>query len=348
MTNSIQDFSGKTVARLSYLDEQRDDKVEKQLSPYLPTNSQEIQLHYQDFDTEVDLTTIQHSWSSAYINLTPDLELLLKSNLKNYRLTATDLTNFIDIIYAGPEQIYQKRVLHCPDEPLTPQLAYGTLIHAIFEQVTNQKITNEDALGFFAEKIKDLPLSPKQISELHDKGINSLKVSLQSFQDILRHPYAKGEVNLSSEHLTFEGVPLTGKIDHINLNPETKTIEIYDFKTGNYHKENWQSHFTLYKYALQLEFYKLLLNLSPTYHNYQIKTGHILFVSPDNEDKVYDKVYQYSDTSGADLKKLTKIISHLITSLEFVHNPEINLPANPKNSLKHVKEFVARLLELDA
>ncbi len=348
MTNSIQDFSGKTVARLSYLDEQRDDKAEKQLSPYLPTDSQEIQLHYQDFNTEADLTTIQYSWSSAYINLTPDLELLLKSNLKNYRLTATDLTNFIDIIYAGPEQIYQKRVLHCPDEPLTPQLAYGTLIHAIFEQVTNQKITNEDALGFFAEKIKDLPLSPKQISELHDKGINSLKVSLQSFQDILRHPYAKGEVNLSSEHLTFEGIPLTGKIDHINLNPETKTIEIYDFKTGNYHKENWQSHFTLYKYALQLEFYKLLLNLSPTYHNYQIKTGHILFVSPDDEDKVYDKVYQYSDTSGADLKKLTKIIYHLITSLEFVHNPEINLPANPKNSLRHVKEFVARLLELDA
>jgi hypothetical protein len=99
---------------------------------------------------------------------------------------------------------------------------------------------------------------------------------------------------------------------------------------------------------LQLEFYKLLLNLSPTYHNYQIKTGHILFVSPDSEDKVYDKVYQYNDDSNKELKQLAKAVYRLITSLEFVHNPEINLPANPKNSLRHVKEFVARLLELDA
>lgn len=347
MTNSIQDFSGKTVARLSYLNEQRDDKADEQLSPYLPTSSQEIQLHYQDFDTDTNLTTIQHSWASAYTNLTPDLELLLKSNLKNYRLTATDLTNFIDIVYAGPEQIYRKRVLHCPDDPLTPQLAYGNLIHAVYEQVTNRKLTNEAALSLFQEKTLDLPLNPKQIAELQAKGAHSLEVSLQSFQEILRHPHAKGEVNLSSERLNFEGVPLTGKIDHINLDPKTKTIELYDFKTGNYHKENWQSHFTLYKYAMQLEFYKLLLNLSPTYHNYQIRAGHILFVSPDEEGKVYDKVYQYSDANGKDLKKLAKVIYHLITNLDFIHDPEINLPANPKHSLKHVKEFVAKLLELD-
>lgn len=348
MTNSIQDFSGKTVARLSYLNEQRDEKAEQQLSPYLPTNHQDIQLHYQDFDTSTNIQTIQHSWVAAYQNLTPELELLLKTNLQNYRLTATDLTNFIDIIYAGPEQVYQKRVLHCPDEPLTPQLAYGNLIHAVFEQVTSQNIADDTALTFFQDKTTDLALDPKQIAELREKGAHSLPIALQTFQDILRHPHAKAEANLSSEHLMLDGVPLTGKIDHINLNPEAKTIEIYDFKTGKYHKENWQSHFTLYKYALQLEFYKLLLNLSPTYRNYKVTTGHILFVSPDNDDKVYDKVYSYSAESGAELKQLGKVIYRLITSLDFVHNPEINLPADPKNTLKNVKDFVSKLLELDA
>ena len=267
--------------------------------------------------------------------------------MQNYRLTATDLTNFVDIIYAGPEQIYQKRVLHCPDEPLTPQLAYGNLIHAVFEQVTSQNLTDEAALTLFQDKTNDLALEPKQIADLREKGTQSLQISLQAFQEILRHPHAKAEVNLSSEHLAFDGVPLTGKIDHINLNSETKTIEVYDFKTGNYHKENWQSHFTLYKYALQLEFYKLLLNLSPTYRNYKVTSGHILFVSPDNDGQVHDKIYQYSDESNAELKQLAKIIYRLIISLDFVHNPDINLPANPKNTLKQVKEFVAKLVALD-
>lgn len=347
MTNSIQDFSGKTVARLSYLNEQRDEKAEQQLSPYLSTKCQKIQTHYDDFDTSTNIKTLQNSWVSAYQNLTPDLEQLLKSNLQNYRLTATDLTNFVDIIYAGPEQIYQKRVLHCPDEPLTPQLAYGNLIHAVFEQVTSQNLTDEAALTLFQDKTNDLALEPKQIADLREKGTQSLQISLQAFQEILRHPHAKAEVNLSSEHLVFDGVPLTGKIDHINLNPETKTIEVYDFKTGNYHKENWQSHFTLYKYVLQLEFYKLLLNLSPTYRNYKVTSGHILFVSPDNDGQVHDKIYQYSDESNTELKQLAKTIYRLIISLDFVHNPDINLPANPKNTLKQVKEFVAKLITLN-
>ncbi len=348
MTNSVQDFSGKDVARLSYLDEQRDDKAEQQISPYLPEGNQEIQLHYQDFDTSTNLETIQRSWAAAYQDLTPELELLLKSNLQNYRLTATDLTNFIDIVYAGPEKIYQQRVLHCPDEPLTPQLAYGNLIHAVFEQVTNQKISDDAALELFQDKTNDLALDPKQIADLREKGTKSLQISLHTFQDILRHPHAKGEVNLSSEHITFDGVPLTGKIDHINLDPDAKTIEIYDFKTGNYHKEGWQSHFTLYKYALQLEFYKLLLNLSPTYRNYKVTTGHILFVSPDAEDIVHDKIYPYDTTGAEEIKQLAKVIYQLITSLDFIHNSEINLSADPKRTIKHVKEFVAKLLELNA
>jgi DNA helicase-2/ATP-dependent DNA helicase PcrA len=348
MTNSIQDFSGKNVARLSYLNEQRDEKAEQQISPYLPKDCQEIHTHHQDFDTSTNIETIQYSWAAAYQSLTPELELLLKSNLQNYRLTATDLTTFIDIVYAGPEQIYQKRVLHCPDEPLTPQLAYGNLIHAIFEQVTNQKIDDNAALTLFQDKTTDLALDPKQISDLREKGTHSLQVSLESFREILRHPHAKGEVNLSSEHLMLDGVPLTGKIDHINLNPDTKTIEVYDFKTGNYQKENWQSHFTLYKYALQLEFYKLLLNLSPSYRNYKVTVGHILFVSPDNDGIVHDKVYSYGDAGATEIKLLAKAIYRLITSLDFIHNQEINLTADPKRSVKNVKEFVAKLIELDA
>lgn len=143
----------------------------------------------------------------------------------------------------------------------------------------------------------------------------------------------------------LDGIPLTGKIDHLEINPEAKTIEVYDFKTGNYHDNKWQSHPTLYKYALQLGFYKLLLNLSPSYRNYKVTRGHILFVSPDDEGKVYDKVYEYNPTEEAELKSLAQVIYRQITSLDFIDDPEIFLPADKLHTLKDIKAFVAKLLE---
>lgn len=344
MTNSIQDFSEKKVARLGYLNEQRDEKSETQISPYLPIGSQDIQTHYDEFDEDTRLEELRHNWISSYQNLTPDLKLLLCANLANYRLTATDLTSFIDIIYAGPQAVYKNRALRAPDEPLTAQLAYGNLIHNALEQVTNQGISDTEARELLQAKATELPLLNREIRELQEKGIASLQVVLDTFRDILRADGAKGEVNLSSEHLIYDGIPITGKIDHINLNRANKTIEIYDFKTGNYHDSKWQSHPTLYKYSLQLEFYKLLLNQSPTYRNYRVTKGHILFVSPDVEGHVYDKVYEYDDASHEEMRALTKAIYYQITSLDFVENPELNLPADKQNTLKDIRIFIEKLL----
>lgn len=346
MTNSIQDFNGKTVARLGYLNEQRDEKAPAQLSPYLPTDKQDIVLHYNDFDLDTHLSNAQKSWVAAYQVLSPNLKLILQQRLESYRLTASDLTGFIDIIYAGPEQVYQRRILCAPDEPLTLQLAYGNLIHAVFEQITSQAISDEVALQLFIDKATELPLTAHEITELQDKGRHALPIALREFRDILRHQHAKAELSLSSERPVLEGIPLTGKIDHLEIDPDNKTIEIYDFKTGNFHPEKWQSHPTLYKYMLQLGFYKLLLNLSPSYRNYKVTKGHILFVSPDQESHVYDKVYEYNDTDETELKSLVKSVHHQITSLDFVSNPELNLAPDKSRTLKDIKAFVAQLLEL--
>lgn len=343
MTNSLQDFSEKKVARLSYLNE----PAEQEISPYLLPTAQKIHTHYNDFDVDTRITSTRQGWSAAYQVLTPELEKIYEGRVQNYRMTATDLTSFIDLIYAGPEQIYRQRILRAPDEPLTSQLAYGNLIHSVFEQITNQGIDDAAALELYQSKTLELPLTAHEITELQEKGRHSLNIALQTFRDILRHPHAKGEVNLSSEHLSYDGVPLTGKIDHIQIDPEAKTIEVFDFKTGNYHPEKWSSHPTLYKYALQLGFYKLLLNLSPTYSKYRVTHGHILFVSPDGEDKVYDKVYEYNDRDEAELKQLLKVVYHEISSLDFIRNPEINLSADKARTLKDIKAFVEKLLALD-
>ena len=166
-------------------------------------------------------------------------------------------------------------------------------LHSIFEMVTREKLSDTAALERLQAEVAKISLEEVEKAELLAQAQESLKKSLAEFGDILRYDNARAEVNLSPERLNFNGVPLTGKIDHIAIDEDAKTIEVYDFKTGKYHPEKWNSHPTLYKMRLQLGFYKLLLNLSPTYRNYEVKAGHILFVTPDKkDDKVRDKIYE--------------------------------------------------------
>ena len=187
---------------------------------------------------------------------------------------------------------------------------------------------------------KDLPTEISQ--KIREKGPEDLLISLKEFGEILRQ--GKAEVNLGPEKLAIEGVPVTGKIDHILVDDDKKTIEIYDFKTGGYHKEKWQSHATLYKYMLQLGFYKLLLNNSLTWSKYKVEKAHILFVTPDKDGLVYDKIYEFNDKDEKELTNLVKRIYELISSLEFMENPEIFVPANNNLGLKEIKKFIELLL----
>ena len=137
---------------------------------------------------------------------------------------------------------------------------------------------------------------------------------------------------------------MTGKIDHINLDEAAKTIEVYDFKTGTFHDGKWDSRPSLYKYRLQLGFYKLLLNLSPTYSKYKVTRGHILFVTPDADEKVHDKVYEYNDADEAELKSLIKAVYTQVKSLDFVKNPDLFLPADKNNTMKDIRAFIELLI----
>lgn len=347
MTNSAVDFTGREVDRLGYFEEYRDSKSEEQISPFLPEISRKIAIHEEDLAPEGIINQQNTVWSSKYQIWHPDFEILIKANLENYRLSATDLTDFIDIIYAGPEKIYRKQALRELSEPLTPQIAYGNLMHAVFEQVTKQGISDDEALALMQEQLQNVALTKHEIAELAARGERSVKIALPYFAETIRHPGGQAEINFSSERLHLDDIPLTGKIDHINIDAKNKTIDIYDLKTSKYRPEKWQSHPTLYKYALQLEFYKLLLQLSPTYRNYKINTGHILFISPDDEDKVYDKAYPYTAESSEQLKSLIRKVYPLIKSLEFVKNPKYNLSADSGRTLRDVKDFVEVILNCE-
>ncbi len=337
LTNSLTDFSGKTPKRLEYLEEYEKDG--KLISPFV----EETFTHYDDLDEAKKQTDLRLSWISAYKEMTPELKPILLKRLENYHLTASDLTSFIDVCYSGPAEFYRNRVLLAPREPLSFSLLFGTMVHAVFEKVTREKISDEEALEFFRAEVLKQPAEARDKELMLERGAVDLSRSLAMFGPILRAPGAAAEVDFYSSHIEVDGVPITGKIDHININDETKEIELYDFKTSRFHKEKWDSNDTLYKYKLQLGFYKLLLNLSPEYAKYKIKRAHILFVSPDDFDEVHDKVYEFNEKDEAELKALISAVYREIKTLDFVDNPDLFVEADSRKGLKDIKEFVKLL-----
>lgn len=344
MTSSERNADGGEIKRLRYLNESsRDDDEQK--SPYLLPAMQSITLHQDELTTTEKIETMRLGWIGAYQKLEPNIMELLRERMKDYRLSASDLTTFIDVIYGGPQSIYQSRILHCPSEPANFSMCYGSLIHQIFEQVTTQGIDDNSARELFRTEANKAVLGDDEKKDLLEKGEVSLKIALDQFGNILRHPNAKAEVNFSPEKLNIDGVPVSGKIDHINIDPAAKTIELYDFKTGNYHPEGWNTHPSLYKYRLQLGFYKLLLNRSPNFRNYTVTHGHILFVTPDQNSRVYDKIYEFNDTDEQELKQIVRAVYQQITSLAFVSDPDLFITADKDRNMKKMREFVKLLLE---
>ena len=358
ITNSLHDFAAKSPERLEYFAESEqktpDGNIEV-ISPYLPTKN--VWLGYSDADLEAIknedksaflLSANQRSAESLknyltpFIESTPDMRTIYLERINGWRMSASALTSFIDIVNAGPEEFFKRQVLRGEQEPEDEFLALGNLAHATFEQVTNTGISDEAAVEFYLSELekKDLPQELKD--KIREKGPEEILVPLKNFSDILRQ--GKAEVNLGYEHLAIDGIPVTGKIDHILIDEENKKIEIYDFKTGKFHKEKWQSHPTLYKNMLQLCFYKLLLNNSPTYAKYKIEKAHILFVRPDTDGEVYDKVYEYNDADEAELKTLMQAVYHQIVDLKFLDDPELMMSANKDFGLKEIKAFIKLLL----
>lgn len=344
MTNSSANADGKTLARLDYLNESSRE-AEAPISPFLPEGEQTIRLHREELSEAEKVQTLATSWLAKYQHLTPEIEQLERERIEKYQLSATDLTSFIDLAYAGPQALYERLILHVPAPPATVEQIYGILIHSVFEDVTRRKLSDDDALAKFRAELANQDLEDEEKQQLLELGERNLRIALAEFGEILRHDNSRAEVNLSPERLVFDGVPLVGKIDHISIDDKAKTIEVYDFKTGKFRPETWTRFPSLYKMRLQLGFYKLLLNLSPTYRNYKVTTGHILFVTPDEDDMVHDKVYDYNAEDDEELKNLIRAVYREISSLNFAHNENLFLPADQNNSMKQIREFVEKIIK---
>ncbi len=337
ITNSLKDFSGKITDRLEYFSEYEEN--DRLVSPYLPSG--EVETMYEMSEPRKISENLQ-TWLTPLIQPTPEMHELYRERVADWRMSASSLTSFIDVCYAGPQEFFKNYVLKAPSEPETEELALGNLMHATFEKITNCGLTDAEAVEFFLSELENRDLPAETVRVLRERGPVALAAALARFGDIIREGQA--EVNLAPEKLVINDVPVTGKIDHIIIDKKARTLTIFDYKTGGYHKEKWRSHATLYKYMLQLGFYRLLLKNSAEFRKYKIEKAAILFVVPDNDGEVHMREYEFNDKDEQELLELMKAVYQLVVSLDFIDDPEIFVAPDKDKGLKGINEFIALVL----
>ena len=352
LTNSVRDFTGATPARLEYFEEHeaKDDEGNDYVAAPLIPAGKVVQLQPSQ-DLAVRETNVKN-WVQTHYVENPDMRAMLCDQMKGFRLSASALNSFVNIIYAGPKDFYEKYVLKTEFGPDTWQLVFGNLMHATFEKVAKEGLSDEEATEYYLSELENYDTTEEIRRLCREKGPESLVLSLTEFGDVVRR--GKAEVSFGAENIVVGGVPVGGKIDLMVVDNDAKTIEVYDYKTGAYHDGRWTAEPSLFDHAMQLEFYRLLLNNSREYRNYRVTRGHILYVAADRDNEVHDKVYEFGDTiqfysrNKLDFEfKLTDLIVALypmMTSLSFVNDPEIFIDSDKQRTMPKVREFIKLLL----
>ncbi len=258
-------------------------------------NSQEA------IDDFLSKTIISPSESSP--NIAEDINFIL-SNLESYRLSVSDLSKFLN----DPKLWLEESIFRFPFEE-TPATIFGKTYHKALEIFSLEwkkwKILPDKSflLDSFEKALSREFLPPHIFDHDLERGKNGL--SGWHEEQIGKKPPQEVEYNFSSKNINFEWIPLTGKIDRIDITEEKK-LRVIDYKTGRIRSENEMKWLTATsewdkKYFRQLLFYKLLLSLDGEYQSSEIEALVIDFV--EGKEGIYRWVeFEYTSEDEEELK----------------------------------------------
>jgi DNA helicase-2/ATP-dependent DNA helicase PcrA len=269
-----------------------------------------------------NLEMIKNYWTAQHKPpFHPRLRTLLSSRLQNFRLSATHINQFSDVVYGGPEAFFIDRILRFPKAP-TPSIAYGNTVHETLRFLgaslkTEKKLpSNQRMLKYFEQRLRAERLPENEFEIELGRG----RIALQNWVELKGNSFNKKdfyEYNFANEGVFMDGIPLTGKIDRIVLDPKKMTATVIDFKTGQpYH--TWQKSVPkLHYYRQQLIMYKILIENSKRFAGYRVNRGILEFIEPDEDGNLVNLELEYDKTELEQLKKLIKAIWKLVQELNF-------------------------------
>jgi DNA helicase II / ATP-dependent DNA helicase PcrA len=255
-----------------------------------------------------------------------DGEAYVRSLLTGYVMSVTHVNNYIDC----PRKFYIRNIVRIPSVK-NRSLAMGSAIHDtlrdVFERIQRgENIPNEEwVLATYEKHLTREALSAVDRKDALSRGKNALAGYIKTYRDSFATDVLL-EHNFRQYHVQVAGVPLTGKLDKIEiLSKEDKTVNVVDYKTGN--SDNaWEKVRKGGDYFRQLVFYKLLCDNAPQF-GYTMESGEIDFIEPSKKGYVKKRI----KIDRNDVELLTEDISRIwkeIQELKFLdpangcHKPE--------------------------
>lgn len=201
----------------------------------------------------------------------------------------------------------------------TKHQMYGTAIHATLKTFfdkyrVEEDMSKKDLLKLFEFNLNKLPLTKADFEPTLEKGKESLAAYYENYKNTwprnVLTEYSVRGVYIESTSKSFEQILLKGNLDKVELLSENE-VNVVDYKTGKNPKKD-----KLEEYRRQLIFYKLLLSLDDK-KKFEMKSGELDFIEPDDKGKFKKIKYEVTDTEVKDLVKLIQEKAGEIYNLEF-------------------------------
>lgn len=249
-------------------------------------------------------------------SLTEDHRAYVASLLQNYTMSVTHLNNYLRC----PKLFYYNNVLRVP-RAKSKSLAFGTAIHEALKDLyvgirEGTVPAKETVLEQFEKHLQREILSLQDFRGGLDLGKRTLEDYYDHYRDSFR-PDVLVEYDFRSHGVNVDGVPITGKLDKIELKDEAeRTVHVVDYKTGM--PDNKKSEFGPQgEYRRQILFYKLLCDHSKKFP-YTMVSGEIDFVQKSKTGDYVRKPIYPTPEELKDLKTQIKAVYEDITNLRFL------------------------------
>ncbi len=262
----------------------------------------------------LDTSAAEKAFDPATALLQKKGELSVDAQLLTYLLSergfsATSLNNYL----RSPWDYFYRNVLRIPEtQPVHMQ--FGTAVHNVMEKCTKAH-TSKGTMPSDTEikkmlelELERMPISKEEYVRLHEKGLTALYTYIEHTKQTL--PKNTKE-ELSVRVILQTGIPelpelpLTGKLDRLDISEDGIAYQVVDYKTGKPKTRNVIEGKTASSdggYKRQLVFYALLLSLYDD-DRYRCNTGVLSFVEADSKGIIHEEVFTITNEEVAELKE---------------------------------------------
>ncbi len=269
------------------------------------------------FDERLRLTFAQKKWQPSQA-----LSDFLQNLIKDFKLSPTSLNSYLEC----PQRFFYDNILRVPKTKDFTQ-SYGTAVHKALELLFKKfkrdfkMPTREEFIADFEDALKEEIFTSEDRKRAQLKG----KEILAKYYDFYATDWQKRGVPLSCEfdfsrhEVHFNDIPITGKIDRIDMVDATANkVRIVDYKTSSPKSLNFLMGQTKEKdtrLLYQAYFYNLLSETDPLF-KWKIGEIEFDFIAPER-DKFKRVSVPVDPAQYAEFKKIVEETYDKIVNLEF-------------------------------